>query len=635
MLTIPMSMSVEGLSPMPTPHELTSAQKKYVTVNVEAGGTFSKATEILDEDSHLVEMERIKNDIVHIFLRFQRVVSTLHGCFKAFMVRLSDAFFIPSHSDIDFIKTVLKACGHTDEEIKSKPWHFYKSSIRRTVPGPKALEENLQKVFDLFADEVDAKTGKKFFGEENSKARKLAINVMEHVRIGCLSDIPGMSYYVQIGEDSMGIPQYKCIRGTSALKGFHQKIRQLIRGFAISPRFAIALLFEFVHRWNHDIDCRILGRSGEYAHCYDGFAIEEEMEFTRGWDLEKRPHSDWLSTLDFASTREIFGILGRSHEIGNDNELDNQIKAIMEALDSGLLHCTEEEIEEQSCSFSSLPESSAWLSRELRTKRPMRGVRTPTECEFFDNNYLRFQSFGSKEEADNFSSIQFGAFSILWNEIIMEEEEGKRPKTDMTLKSAYHLAEHAKELKRKSNASLTMLGIADHNKELRQELRGRDRADKVQIPNAVAARDAVDKGDVADDTSFPPGDDGSNNDTSFPPVNNDRNDDVDNQEQTQQVLGRQGTGRVIVQLFSVAQSDSTPTYTAAKPHKQRLEQKKKRAPARCRQCGHAVKDPKWAQYHRQPGFTAGNRTHKCTVEESERKPGFPWPIDQRLPPISQ
>ena len=151
----------------------------------------------------------------------------------------------------------------------------------------KALEENLQKVFDLFADEVDAKTGKKFFGEENSKARKLAINVMEHVRKGCLSDIPGMSYYVQIGEDSMGIPQYKCIHGTSTLEGFHQKICQLIRGFAILPRFAIALLFEFVHRWNHGINCQILVLLGEYAHFYDGFAIEEEMEFTHGWDLEK------------------------------------------------------------------------------------------------------------------------------------------------------------------------------------------------------------------------------------------------------------------------------------------------------------------------------------------------------------
>ena len=66
----------------------------------------------------------------------------------------------------------------------------------------------------------------------------------------------------------------------------------------------------------------------------------------------------------------------------------------------------------------------------------------------------------------------------------MEEEEGKQPKTDMTLKSTYHLAEHAKELKQKCNASLTMLGIADRNKELCQELCGRDQADKVQIPNA-------------------------------------------------------------------------------------------------------------------------------------------------------
>ena len=62
----------------------------------------------------------------------------------------------------------------------------------------------------------------------------------------------------------------------------------------------------------------------------------------------------------------------------------------------------------------------------------------------------------------------------------------------MTLKSAYHLAEHAMELKQKSNASLTMLGIADHTKKLHHELCGRDQPDKVQIPNAVIIRDAVD-----------------------------------------------------------------------------------------------------------------------------------------------
>jgi hypothetical protein len=49
-------------------------------------------------------------------------------------------------------------------------------------------------------------------------------------------------------------PHLTCIRGTLALEGLHQKLRQLVRGFSNSPRFTRALLCEFLHRWNHDLD---------------------------------------------------------------------------------------------------------------------------------------------------------------------------------------------------------------------------------------------------------------------------------------------------------------------------------------------------------------------------------------------
>jgi hypothetical protein len=86
------------------------------------------------------------------------------------------------------------------------------------------------------------------------KGRTLYRSTLKHIRTGCLSDIEGLSYCVQVDEDKIGIPMYKCIRGTSALEGFHQKIRKLMRGFNISPRYAVAVLSEFIHRWNHDID---------------------------------------------------------------------------------------------------------------------------------------------------------------------------------------------------------------------------------------------------------------------------------------------------------------------------------------------------------------------------------------------
>jgi hypothetical protein len=119
-----------------------------------------------------------------------------------------------------------------------------------------------------------------------------------------------MSYYVQLRTDSMGIPIFKCLRGTNALEGFHQKIRQVIRGFNVSPRYAVALLHEFVYRWNHDVDVRVMGLPKKYSNYYDGWVIEEEIEESLSWEeLESPVHPDWETTRDYADTGEMFRIL--------------------------------------------------------------------------------------------------------------------------------------------------------------------------------------------------------------------------------------------------------------------------------------------------------------------------------------
>jgi hypothetical protein len=50
-------------------------------------------------------------------LRFARVLTKGHGVFGAFMSRLSDAFFIPSQEDIEFIKAALRRSGVSDDDI--------------------------------------------------------------------------------------------------------------------------------------------------------------------------------------------------------------------------------------------------------------------------------------------------------------------------------------------------------------------------------------------------------------------------------------------------------------------------------------------------------------------------------------
>ena len=163
----------------------------------------------------------VKQDIEHIFIRFSKKLSKAHGAFGAFMSRLSDAFFVPSQDDIEFIKEALQKVGVSDEEINKKKWTYYKRRVRRSVPQPEELAREFIRVVQLFADVEDAKTGKPLFSKE---AWNLYRSSLKHIRTGCLSDIEDMTYYIQIWEDSLGIPLFKCVRGTSALEGLHQKI---------------------------------------------------------------------------------------------------------------------------------------------------------------------------------------------------------------------------------------------------------------------------------------------------------------------------------------------------------------------------------------------------------------------------
>ena len=55
---------------------------EFITVTIEAGGAFSsEISNPSDDERYLAEMERIKNDIVHIFLCFQKVISSKHCCY--------------------------------------------------------------------------------------------------------------------------------------------------------------------------------------------------------------------------------------------------------------------------------------------------------------------------------------------------------------------------------------------------------------------------------------------------------------------------------------------------------------------------------------------------------------------------
>lgn len=121
------------------------------------------------------------------------------------------------------------------------------------------LDEPNAKCLHPMKDAICTKSGKKLF--ESKHATKAHISCLKHNRRNCLSDIPFISYYYPVGEDKDGLKLYKCVRGTLALEGLHQKLRQLVRGFSSSPRFMKALVTVFLGRWNQRIEIEIRGMS--------------------------------------------------------------------------------------------------------------------------------------------------------------------------------------------------------------------------------------------------------------------------------------------------------------------------------------------------------------------------------------
>lgn len=603
--------------PPPQQHEIS-----VVTIQVQVPITPPIQTDNLDADPDPdsgVDPEYgndkgVKQDIEHIFLRFSKILKKSHGAFGAFMARLSDVFFVPSQADIAFIKMALRKSGLQEEEIKAKPWHFFKRRVRRSVPKPSDLEREFKRVVNLLANIEDSKSDEPLFSK---KAWSQYRSTLRHIRKGCLSDIPGETYYVQIGEDSMGIPLFKCLRGTSALEGFHQKIRQLVRGFNISPRYAIALLMEYIYRWNHDIDVRILGLLRKYADFYDGWEIEEEIEVTADWDeLLVLPHPTVRATKHFASTGESFGLnkaaadasTHRSDGDGDsDEELETEIAGLIDAINDGSLDNANSD-ENVVSSKQELTGSAAWVASTMGHSRPWGKVLTAIEKQFFRDNYHRFQGC-ALNEADNYSSIAFSRFALFWNELVEEEERGRRPKSDMSLKTAFSLQAYWKQLKKESNATATLLPVYEQNKDMRRELRGEHRV--VHDANVAASFSVTVTNDEHMQLSRP-------------------GLDTKQNKAPAKVAAFVGPPVKGAAVFNTSVSATGKVINSGS----------KKNGRRCRQCGHEYGRGKlYSTAHpgiMSPGNTRGsasflNPEDVCQVPTTERIPGFPLAKGQAMP----
>ena len=415
-----------------------------------------------------MQKQRVKNDIAHIFFRFEKALSKEHGVFSDFIRALRDAMFVIDPRDMDQCLNVLREKhGMSNDGIEKKlqyDFAWFLRRIRRKVPTPDELEQRYMRVYDTFKDIPCAKTGKGLFATKHGK--KAHLSTLKHIRRNCLSDIPFVSYYYPVGEDSDGLTLYKCIRGTSALEGLHQKLRQLVRGFSSSPRFMKALVTVYIGRWNQRIEIEIRGLSEEYSGLYDGILLDEEIEKMASWNNDGTPpHSEWVPCNSFQCTGETFGLIDpvaavvESADV-EDDEFDNEADAVANhflELDTG--------VTEEDALLNSLPESSRWLAINFGRWRPSGRVKGNDEWEYFKDNVSRFQrGAGQTGEADNHSSIQWSAFADHWNNMVARLGTEK---PNFTYKTASLLQDAHKTLQKRSRRDTTILQYASEIDDLR------------------------------------------------------------------------------------------------------------------------------------------------------------------------
>jgi len=396
---------------------------------------------------------------VHIFFRYDRVLSKEHGAFQDFIIALRDALFILNQEDLNECKDVLKEkWGMSDEAIQKKienNFDWFLRRVRRLVPVPPDLEKRYLAVYEAFKDIEDSKTGKKLFHSKHAKCAHKSF--LKHIRRNCISDIPFLSYYAPIDMDKNGLTLYKCLRGTSALEGLHQKLRQLVRGFSNSPRLVQALVSDYLMRWNLNIEIKIRGLHKRYEGFYDGQMIEEDVENLAEWNIEQPRISDWISTKSFADTGESFGVIDavatdamplRIGDVGSDSDESLRKEAELAADNMHEMGATIDKVCEM---FNKMPSSARWMAEQHGRWRPPGRVKTKEEWVYFDDNLLRFQG-NAGEEADNHSSFNFSAFADDFNKWV----NGLGDSFPLvTYKSASHLQDAFKSKMKRANREST------------------------------------------------------------------------------------------------------------------------------------------------------------------------------------
>ena len=227
----------------------------------------------------------MRGDVFHYEDR--AYVPVKHEMKKEFFVALREAFLAWDPDVLRLLKAAMVAGGMSEEEVEREMYfnaHVFKGYVPRTVLPPSKLYWRVRAVFELYGPMVDSKTGVPLF---NDQSWKKAQGVLNEIKLGYISDPPGVEMYMQQTDkhgrqlfNKYGFPLITSSRGTSDVENFHKQMLSLFGSWPLGIEMADALMAERRHRFNQRMSQRKRANFPCIGH-YDAWLIDHLQQIVQ------------------------------------------------------------------------------------------------------------------------------------------------------------------------------------------------------------------------------------------------------------------------------------------------------------------------------------------------------------------
>jgi hypothetical protein len=271
------------------PPEISPLQSSAGNVDDDNDGTLSENDDELEPDIPHIQMEFVQSDrqdrnptnifadVFHVMNKVNKTIKKKHVLHDTFAAAFSDTMLVPDKGDKQRLVDYFTKKGTTWEAERYKRPDWVWKRVRRYIPERTVLYPILKEFFDCWGPltcTVDGKVLKLFDSETEKKAQA----VLNDVQRGWVSDPHGVSLYVYEGIDEAGLNLYHNRRGTNSVEGaIHTHIIEKFGSLNASPPSADALVADFRHRHNTEMDAVHIKGKTEYRGHYDPWIDHEKV----------------------------------------------------------------------------------------------------------------------------------------------------------------------------------------------------------------------------------------------------------------------------------------------------------------------------------------------------------------------